>query len=319
MKTIVLPVHSVCFASLTKGCGETSESRSSSASRLCGSWKKSTSASATTGPTPWTDGQFGLAALRHRGAAQLLDRAEAFEQVARGDDPDVADAEAEQEARAVGLALGLDRGEEVVDRLLLPPLAAEQFVAVVAQAENVGGRVEPAELDELGDRSSRPALRCRARRARRSAAAARTAGRGRSARRCSGRRPRPPRRPLRCRIRGNGRGRRKAARGSSRVRFSTTCGMTSPARWMRTRSPMRRPSRAISSRLWSVTLATITPPTPTGFSRPTGVSLPVRPTWMSIASSVVSAFSAGNLCASAQRGARPTWPSRSCQASRATL
>ena len=43
----------------------------------------------------------------------------------------------------------------------------------------------------------------------------------------------------------------------------------------------------------------MTPPTPTGFSRPTGVSLPVRPTWMSIASSVVSAFSAGNLCASA--------------------
>ena len=80
--------------------------------------------------------------------------------------------------------------------------------------------------------------------------------------------------------------------------------MTSPARWMRTRSPMRRPSRAISSRLWSVTLATITPPTPTGLSRPTGVSLPVRPTWMSIASSVVSAFSAGNLCARPQRGAR---------------
>ena len=55
---------------------------------------------------------------------------------------------------------------------------------------------------------------------------------------------------------------------------------------MRTRSPIAQASRAISSRLWSVTLATITPPTPTGFSRPTGVSLPVRPTWMSIASSV---------------------------------
>ena len=105
-------------------------------------------------------------------------------------------------------------------------------------------------------------------------------------------------------IPGNGRGRRRRARFSSRVRFSTTCGMTSPARWMRTRSPTRRPSRAISSRLCSVTLATITPPTPTGFSRPTGVSLPVRPTWMSIASSVVSAFSAGNLCARPQRGAR---------------
>ena len=166
------------------------------------------------------------------------------------------------------------------------------------------GELQPAELDELGDRSSRPAPRCRARRATRNAAAARTVAPGRSGRRCSGRRLRLPRRPPRCRIRGNGRGRRKAARGSSRVKFSTTCGMTSPARWMRTRSPMRRPSRAISSRLWSVTLATITPPTPTGSSRPTGVSLPVRPTWMSIASSVVSAFSAGNLCARPQRGAR---------------
>ena len=95
--------------------------------------------------------QLLLAALGHRGAAQLLDRAEAFEQVARGDDADVADAEAEQEARAVGLALGLDRGEEIVDRLLLPALAAEQFVAVLVQAEDVGGRMEPAELDELGD------------------------------------------------------------------------------------------------------------------------------------------------------------------------
>ena len=93
-----------------------------------------------------------------------------------------------------------------------------------------------------------------------------------------------------------------------------------------TRSPMRRPSRAISSRLWSVTLATITPPTPTGFSRPTGVSLPVRPTWISIASSVVSAFSAGNLCASpsaararrsraapASRAGRPCRPRRRCR------
>ena len=63
----------------------------------------------------------------------------------------MADAEAEQEARAVGLTLGLDRGEEIVDRLLLPALAAEQLGAMVAEAEDVGGRVQPAKLDELGD------------------------------------------------------------------------------------------------------------------------------------------------------------------------
>ena len=64
----------------------------------------------------------------------------------------MADAEPEQEARAVGLALGVDRGEQIVDRLLLPALAAEQFVAVVVQAEDVGGRLQPAELDELAIR-----------------------------------------------------------------------------------------------------------------------------------------------------------------------
>src|SRR6185437_14493036 len=46
VKTIVLPLHSVCLASLTNGCGATSDKRSSSTSRLCGSWKKSCTASA---------------------------------------------------------------------------------------------------------------------------------------------------------------------------------------------------------------------------------------------------------------------------------
>ena len=55
-----------------------------------------------------------------------------------------------------GCALGLDRGEQIVDRLLLPALASEQLVAMVAQAEDVGGRVQPAELDELGDRLFSP-------------------------------------------------------------------------------------------------------------------------------------------------------------------
>jgi hypothetical protein len=34
--------------------------------------------------------------------------------------------------------------------------------------------------------------------------------------------------------------------------------------------------------LWSVALVTVTPPTNTGFSRATGVRIPVRPTWTSI-------------------------------------
>ena len=76
---------------------------------------------------------------------------------------------------------------------------------------------------------------------------------------------------------------------------------------------MRTPSRSISSALCKVAFDTTTPPTVTGSSRAIGVSAPVRPTWMSIALTMVVAFSAGNLCAMAQRGLRETKPSRCCQ------
>ena len=61
--------------------------------------------------------------------------------------------------------------------------------------------------------------------------------------------------------------------------------MTSPARCTTTVSPTRTSLRAISSSLCSVAFETTTPPTVTGFSLATGVSAPVRPTWISIASS----------------------------------
>ena len=64
---------------------------------------------------------------------------------------------------------------------------------------------------------------------------------------------------------------------------------------------------------------TTTPPTVTGRSLATGVSAPVRPTWISIASRTVVARSAGNLCAVAQRGLRETKPRRCCSASSSTL
>ena len=95
--------------------------------------------------------------------------------------------------------------------------------------------------------------------------------------------------------------------------------MTSPARWITTVSPIRASSRAISSALCRLALDTTTPPTVTGSSLATGVSAPVRPTWMSMSRRMVRAFSAGNLWATAQRGARLTVPSRCCQSSRSTL
>ena len=106
-------------------------------------------------------------------------------------------------------------------------------------------------------------------------------------------------------------------------RFSMTtpriCGITSPARWRMTVSPMRTSFRAISSSLCRLAWVTMTPPTPTGCITARGVSAPVRPTWISISSSTVVACSAGNFHAIAQRGARPTKPRRRCQSSRFSL
>jgi hypothetical protein len=64
----------------------------------------------------------------------------------------VPDAEAEEEARSVRLALGLDCGKEIVDRLLLPAFAPEQLFAMPMKAKDVGGRVQPAQLNKLYDR-----------------------------------------------------------------------------------------------------------------------------------------------------------------------
>src|SRR3546814_19165634 len=64
----------------------------------------------------------------------------------------MADAEPEQQPRRVGLALRLDRGEQIVHRLVLPPLAAEQVVAMMLQPEDVGRPlVQPAQFQKLGD------------------------------------------------------------------------------------------------------------------------------------------------------------------------
>ncbi len=66
-------------------------------------------------------------------------------------------------------------------------------------------------------------------------------------------------------------------------------------------------------------LVTVTPPTNTGASLATGVSLPVRPTCTSMACTVVSCSCAGYLCATAQRGSRETKPSFFCSARLLTL
>ena len=87
-----------------------------------------------------------------------------------------------------------------------------------------------------------------------------------------------------------------------------TCGITSPARWSFIVSPILISFLFISSWLCSETLDTFTPPTKTGSNSATGVKIPVRPTCIVIFFIRVSAFSAGNFLAIAQRGALPTRP-----------
>ena len=149
---MVLPLHSVCFASLTNGLGRDLRQQIVEHLAVVRLVEKIDQRLGDDRADPFDRGQLDLSVIRHRHAPQLLDRAEAFEQVARGDDPDVADAEPEQEARPIRLALSLDRGEQIIDRFLLPPLAPEQLVAVLVQPEDVRGRMKPAQLDELGDR-----------------------------------------------------------------------------------------------------------------------------------------------------------------------
>ena len=76
----------------------------------------------------------------------------------------------------------------------------------------------------------------------------------------------------------DGKAKGSAPSGRLSATMPSTCGMTSPARWICTVSPTRTSSRSISSALCSVALATMTPPTLTGSSLATGVRAPVRPT-----------------------------------------
>ena len=104
-----------------------------------------------------------------------------------------------------------------------------------------------------------------------------------------------------------------ASAGRRSATTPTTSGITSPARRTITVSPMRTSLRRGSSSLCSVALLTVVPPTNTGSSLATGVSLPVRPTWISMPSTRVICSCAGYLCATAQRGSRVTKPRRSLQ------
>ena len=86
---------------------------------------------------------------------------------------------------------------------------------------------------------------------------------------------------------------------SSPVRFSgttrSTSGMISAALLMITWSPIRMSRSLMKSSLWRVARLMVLPESRTGRSTAVGVSTPVRPTWITMSSSRVSACSGGNL------------------------
>src|SRR5450756_1133105 len=105
---------------------------------------------------------------------------------------------------------------------------------------------------------------------------------------------------------------------SSTMTF-TTSGITSPALWTSTLSPMRTSFLFTSSSLCSVACETVEPATKTGSSTATGVRAPVlpTPTWMS--TTVVVFSSGGNLKAIAQRGLLLVAPRAICWSNELTF
>src|SRR4029453_7694373 len=95
--------------------------------------------------------QLGLRIRAPRRRLEPLDRAERLHQILGGDNPDMADAEPEQEARRVEADSLVEGVETVVDRLGLPALAADQLAALSLQAKDVGRTMKPAQLNELDD------------------------------------------------------------------------------------------------------------------------------------------------------------------------
>ena len=194
-------------------------------------------------------------------------------------------------------------------------------VALARRKMSAGAWISP--LVEHARSAFRRGLRCRARRATKWRSRSNAAP-GRSGRRCSGRPPCP-----------HHLAHRMAAADRADVRESRTAGnraaaspadADAPAGSRRRRAgcdavaDRARPCGAISSSLWSVALVTTTPPTVTGVSRATGVSVPVRPTWMSMPLQDRRSPARRGTCARSPSAARATTkPSRSCRSSRSTL
>ena len=81
----------------------------------------------------------------------------------------------------------------------------------------------------------------------------------------------------------SGKTKRGVSGGRRSSRTLTMWGITSPARSTTTVSPTRTSRRSISSALWSVARLMVAPAIRTGSRRAAGVSAPVRPTLMSMA------------------------------------
>src|SRR5690606_27707709 len=94
-------------------------------------------------------------AQRHDLLRQRPDRGKAriaLEQIARRHRADMADAQPEEQPPRIRLPLRLDRGEQVVDGLLLSPFPSQQVRAMGRQPEDIRRLRYPAKVEEFLNR-----------------------------------------------------------------------------------------------------------------------------------------------------------------------
>ena len=154
-------------------------------------------------------------------------------------------------------------------------IAVERLEVLDREPEEVGPRVDHAPLEELREDRPAGALDVHPAAARRNARTPATAAPGSW---CSGSRPGPrprPGRPASRRPGSSPASRTRARRPSAAPSIGrTTSGITSPAFWRTTQSPIRMSLRRTSSRLWRVARATVEPATLTGVRCATGRQRP---------------------------------------------
>ena len=269
--------------------------------------------SATIGPMPGRLGDL----LRRRGE-QRVDGAEVLREAAAGDVADALDPDREQHDAERPLAAGLDRAPAGGPRSPRRNPSSSSSRSGVEPVE-VGDGAHQARAAGRSRPASPPARRCPSRARTSVSSCQRRSGQSRFGQRVKT--PRLDRRRVAERAALRRPRRRRAVRRARRraARARRPAGSRRRRAGRSRRRPGRTSLRARSSSLCSVAALTVTPPTWTGSSAANGCRSPNLPTFQLIAFSRVTAVVGGNFQAIAQRGSRPTTPSRRCSSKSSTF